>query len=366
MKHALPHCRSIICMCLSGIGDALTFTPFLAALKAARPEIAIDMLVMFRSAESLFQAHAAVRETFFVNFLGQSSLRSLRDVLRLRARGYDASVVALPANRWEYNLVQTLLCTRTIGHRYHHRDIANVNFIKRHWVWEDESRHVVEQNLDLLQFFGVARPEDPGPLAMHLTDDDHAAAEAWLRAHVRAGGPLIAVHPGSALFKNHIMKRWPGASFAALSARLADERDATLLVFGTPDEDELKHAICAGSGRPRHVLSVDGTSLRVSAALIKRCALMISNDSALMHVAAAMQTPVVAIFAYTNWRSLYPWHVPHRIVRRDLPCSPCFYYSPKPAFCHAGLNYTCIRDIPVDEVHRAAQELLPVINRTHT
>lgn len=359
MPAPLASCRSIICMCLSGIGDALTFTPFLAALKAARPDLAIDMLVMFRSAESLFQAHEAIRHTFFVNFLGQSAFRSLRDVLRIRARGYDASVVALPANRWEYNLVQTLLCSRTVGHRYHHLDIPNLNFIKRHWVWEDESRHVVEQNLDLLQFFGVPRPADPGPLILHLTSSDHDEAHRWLRSHVTASGPLIAFHPGSALFKNHIMKRWPAASFAVLAQRLADERDASILVFGTPDEDELKRTICSRAQRPRHVLSVDGTSLRVSAALIKRCALMISNDSALMHVAAAMQTPVVAIFAYTNYRSLYPWHVPHRIVRRDLPCSPCFYYSPRPAFCHARLNYTCIRDIPVDDVHRAAISLLP-------
>ncbi|MCX7848155.1 MAG: glycosyltransferase family 9 protein [bacterium] len=358
MDAPLARARSIICMCLSGIGDALTFTPFLVALKSARPQLAIDVLVMFRSAEALFQSHPAVRHTFFINFLGQSPLRSLRDVLRLRAYRYDASVVALPANRWEYNIIQTLLCSRTVGHRYHHLDLPNLNFIKRYWVWEDENRHVVEQNLDLLQFFGVPRPSDPGPLSLHLTPQDHALAQSWLTAHAASHGPLIAFHPGSATFKNHIMKRWPASSFATLARTLVDQRNATILVFGTPDEDQLKHSISILSQRPTHVIPVNGTPLRVSAALIKRCSLMICNDAALMHVAAAVQTPVVAIFAYTNYRSLYPWHVPHRIVRRDLPCSPCFYYSPRPAFCHARLNYTCIRDLPVEDVLHAANQLL--------
>lgn len=358
MPAPLASCRSIICMCLSGIGDALTFTPFLVALKNARPDIAIDVLVMFRSAEVLFQTHPAVRHTFFIDFLNQSAFRSLRDVLRVRAHRYDASVVALPANRWEYNVIQTLLCPRTVGHRYHHLDIPNLNFIKRYWVWEDESRHVVEQNLDLLQFFGVPRPADPGPLVMHVTSEDHTLAEQWIAAHVPSPGLLIGFHPGSATFKNHIMKRWPASSFAALAAILVDKYNASILVFGTSDESDIKQQICREAGRPGRVISVDGTSLRVSAALIKRCAVMVCNDAALMHVAAAVQTPVVAIFAYTNYRSLYPWHVRHRIVRRDLPCSPCFYYSPRPAFCHAGLNYTCIRDLPVEAVLTATEDLL--------
>jgi heptosyltransferase-2 len=92
---------------------------------------------------------------------------------------------------------------------------------------------------------------------------------------------------------------------------------------------------------------------------------MVTNDSALMHVAAAMQTPVVAIFAYTNAKGLYPWRVPHRIVRRHLPCSPCFYYSPRPARCHTNIDYACIRTIEVDEVFTALEDLLSECRASH-
>jgi len=357
MSAAAAHARSLICMCLSGVGDALTFSPFLTVLKQNRPELVIDVLVMFRACESLYQAHPAVNRVFFVDFVNQGGLASLRDVLRIRRNHYDVSVAALPANRWEYNVIQVLLGGRRIGHRYLNANIRNLNFLKQDWIREDDNLHVVEQNINLLPFFGVARPATPPPLHFPLMEADTDAAASWLRGRIEAGRPLVAFHPGSATFKNHIMKRWPAAGFAQVAQRVVDEWNADVLVFGTPDEQDVKDAICAQAARPGHVHSVDGTSLRVSAALIKRCMQMISNDSALMHVAAGVGTPVVAIFAYTNARTLYPWSVPHRVVRKDLPCSPCFYYSPKPARCHANINYRCIKSITAEEVFAAAVSL---------
>ncbi len=356
---ARPHdYRSVLCLCLSGIGDALTFTPFVQTLHAARPALAIDVLVMFRSAAVLFQTNPAVREVLLVDFLKQPGWRSLREMLAVRRHKYDAVVAALPANRWEYNLIQILAGGRRIGHRYLHFDRINLNFLKQDAVYEDDQLHVVEKNLQLLPFLGVAVPAQPAGLLMALTDDDRRVADAWLQARALGQRRLIGLHPGSAMFKNHINKRWPAAEFAALAARCVDELDADLLVFGEPAEQQLKDGIVQRAARPARVHAVDNTTLRQSAALIKHCTVMVTNDSALMHVAAAMHTPVVALFAYTNPRGLYPWQVPHRIVRHDLPCSPCFYYSPKPAGCRVRLDYACIRHITVREVFAAVVDLL--------
>jgi heptosyltransferase-2 len=350
--------KSVLCLCLSGIGDALTFTPFVHALHAARPACAIDVLVMFKSAAALYQTNTAVRAVHFVDFLGQPALRSLSAMLAVRRRGYDAVVAALPANRWEYNLIQVLAGGRRIGHRYLHFDRLNLNFLKQDSIYEDDALHVVEKNLQLLPFLGVPVPAQPAGLFMAITDDDQRVAAAWLQTHGIGRRLLLGLHPGSAMFKNHVNKRWPAASFAQLAAQCVDQLDADVLVFGEPAEQQLKDDIVAQAARPARVLAVNDTSLRQSAALIKRCALMVTNDSALMHVAAAMQTPVVALFAYTNPRGLYPWQVPHRLVRHALPCSPCFYYSPKPAQCRVKLDFACIRHITVREVFRAMTDLL--------
>ncbi|NLF38942.1 glycosyltransferase family 9 protein [bacterium] len=359
-------CHSVLCMCLSGVGDALMFTPFIDALKAARPATAIDVLVMFRSCESLYASNPNVRSVFHIDFVNQNKLKSLGQVLSIRRRGYDSVVVAFPANRWEYNAIQALLGGRRVGHRYLHHDRANLNFLKHDWVREDDALHNVDKNLQLLEFFGVARPDKPPALHFHITDSDHAAAERWLAGRIARPSVMIGFHPGSALFKNHIEKRWPKEKYAALARQLVDELDAHILVFGDPSELELQEFIRMTAGREGRVHAVTGTTLRESAALVQRSTLMVSNDSALMHVSAAVGTPVVGIFAYTNWRGLYPWGVRHRVIRRDLPCSPCFFYSPKPAQCHVDLDYTCTRGIEVDTVYDAVLSLLAEIQSSST
>jgi heptosyltransferase-2 len=344
-------------MCLAGVGDALNFTPFIRHLRQARPGIVIDVLVMFRASESMYASNPDVNEVLFIDFVKQSGLRSLWQTLRLRLRKYDACVCSFPANRAEYNIVQLMLGGRTIGHRYLNYDLTNLNWLKQDWVMEERDTHNVIKNAQLLQFFDVPVPEEPCPLVLLLTDDDRSAAAQWLSERNLQDAFLVGFHAGTAVFKNHVKRRWAPGKFAALARKLVDEMNAHVLVFGGPEENELKHEIVDLAERPDHAHSVDGTSLRQSAALMERCNLFVSNDSALMHVAGAVNTPVVGIFAYTNWRTVYPWRVPHKIIRVDLPCSPCFFYSPKPAFCHAHIDYACNSLVTVDKVYEAVRAL---------
>ena len=350
--------KKIICMCLSGVGDALTFSPFIETLKAAYPEISIDVLVMFRASKSIYEKHPAVNEVFFSDFVNQSAIKSFSDVMKLRKKKYDANVIALPANRWEYNIIQMMIGGRRIGHQYLHYNKINLNFLKQDWLMENENIHVVENNLKLLKFFDVDYPENPPALSMRLSEEDDEAAGLWLGKNNLKNKLKIGFHPGSALFKNHINKRWNKNKFVQLAKALVEKLNAAVLIFGGPEEQELKNEICGLADDRENIISVDDTSLRESAAIIRQCDAMVTNDSALMHVAAAVQTPVVAIFAYTNPNVLFPWKVKHKIIRKKLPCSPCFYYSPKPVKCYTNKNYECINSITVDEVFEAVKEIL--------
>jgi len=97
-----------------------------------------------------------------------------------------------------------------------------------------------------------------------------------------------------------------------------------------------------------------------SIALMKHCSLFVSNDTALMHISAALQIPTVAVFAYTNYNELYPWKNKHIIVRHDLPCSPCFFNSPKPVNCifTGDEEFKCIKEITTEEVYSACKTLI--------
>lgn len=344
-------------MCLSGVGDALTFTPFIRLLKQARPDLQIEVLVMFKASQEMMENIPDVSSVHFIDFINGGAAGSLAKVLGLRRNGYDATIAACPANRAEYNIIQILLGGRRIGHRYNHYDFVNLNWLKQDSIFEDESRHVVENNVDLLRFCGVELSGNTPPLQFPLKAGDHEVAKGWIKAHGFEGERLIGFHAGSALFKNHVNKRWPKEKFAGLASRLSDELDARVLVFGGPEEDELKHCIVDMADRKGQVFSVDALKLPESAALMQQCCCMVTNDSALMHISAAVQAPVVAIFGYTNPKMLYPWGASHRIVRHGMPCSPCFYYSPKPANCHANLDYVCIKGIEVEEVFNACREL---------
>ena len=350
--------KKILCMCLAGVGDALTFSPFIEELKKNKPEIDIDVLVMFRASESIYKNNPAVNEVFYSDFVNQGALKSFSDVLKLRRKKYDAVVAALPSNRWEYNVIQVMIGGRRIGHRYNHFSKINLNFLKQDWILEDELLHVVENNLNLLKFFDVTYPENPPSLSMQLSDEDHNSANSWLEKNIEKNKLIIGFHPGTAIFKNHINRRWAPENFANLALKLIEKLDAQVLIFGGPEEKELREKICSHAHNSKQLISVEGTTLRQSAALIQKCNAMVSNDSSLMHISAAVQTPVVSLFGYTNPVFVHPWKVKHKVVSKNLLCSPCFYYSPKAAKCYAKKDFECVKSITVDEVFEATTKIL--------
>ena len=107
------------------------------------------------------------------------------------------------------------------------------------------------------------------------------------------------------------------------------DHNAKILLFG--NEFDLNNEINSMMNNEAVIASTQ--NYMDSIARMRHCKLFISNDTAFMHSAAALQIPTVGIFAYTNYKELYPWKTKNVVVRKDLPCSPCFYNSPKPATC---------------------------------
>jgi heptosyltransferase-3 len=164
-----------------------------------------------------------------------------------------------------------------------------------------------------------------------------------------ASGGFIQVHPTS----RWLFKSWTESRNAELLQRLA--RDGhRIVVTGAPDPREraIMARILAEAAVP--VVDLSGQlSLREMGALAARARLFFGVDSAPMHIAAAMGTPVVALFGPSGEKEWGPWRVPHRVVVSDHPCRPCGNDG-----CGGGKVSECLTTLPVDRVHSAINELL--------
>ncbi len=353
----------VLVFALSGIGDALMFTPALELLRRHFPEAQVDVLAMFPGVKELYERNPHVQRVYLWEFLRQPWWRSLRYVLGLRRQRYEVTINVYPANRWEYNVLSFLVgAPLRLGHTYRRLNWRELNWLNNRRILEEDHLHNVVENARLVELLGVPLPPQLPPLRLYFEPQDEEVAERWFAVQgISAEAYCVGMHAGSATFKNHIRRRWAPERFAELAERLIVEWDAFVLLFGT--ERELNEYIRSRCRFPRRCLVVEQPSLLHSAAIMRRCRLFVSNDSALMHVAAALRLPTVAIFAYTNPAYVHPWQTPHRIVRKELPCSPCFYYSPRPARCRwSGADaFQCIRTITVEEVWAACQELRRVV-----
>lgn len=158
---------------------------------------------------------------------------------------------------------------------------------------------------------------------------------------------VVGLNPGAAYGP---AKRWPAGNYAQLARRLHDETGAALLVFGADADVETASVI--KESLPQNVIDLAGkTSLAEAMALINMCDSFVTNDSGLMHVAAALKIPLVAIFGSTNPVTTGPFSENAVVIQRDLDCSPCLK-------THCKADFRCMTDITVDEVFEAVKDML--------
>jgi heptosyltransferase-2 len=351
----------ILINALSGIGDAVMFSPALAALKKHIPDASIDMLAMFEQVKDIYSSNPNLNKIFFIDFLHQSKFKSLKEVLAIRKNKYDYSINVYPSNRKEYNLLHLLLgAKQKIATRYDHSSKANFDFLNSKLVHEIKDRHNVIENFELIKKIAPdANENEIGTYEVDLTIDDEVHATEYLIDNLLTDKFLIGFHAGSATFKRHINKRWGADKFIELARLLHQKYMARILLFGT--ENELNESI--RKELKTFVFIPKVKHIRHSLAIMEHCRFFVSNDTALMHIASALKIPQVSIFAYTNYKELHPWKNENIIVRKELPCSPCFYNSPRPVTCiYTGEEeFKCIKTITVDEVMNACVELIEKI-----
>ena len=354
----------VVVFCLPGIGDAVQFTPALALLRRMLPAAHITAVTMFRGTADVLETNPDLNEVRYFDFFHAGPMTALRYTLALRRAGCDLTIMSFLANRLGYNLVNRLASGRwAAAHRYRHQTWRNAWFLNNITVTEAGHLHNVEENLRLVRAIGerlgLAVPDQPAQLKVALTPDDIAYGDGYLAGQgVSPDTLLFGFHTYSSTFKNMHRKCWDKDNFIALIRRLGETHPGARFLLFTGPSDEATNQYIA-SKLDNRILVIREANLRRAMAMLKRCRVFVSNDSGLLHLGAAVGVPCVALYGPTDWRRLHPWTDRHVIVRRDLPCMPCFYFSSRPLHCPANLDYACMRDITVDEVFAAVERLLP-------
>lgn len=350
----------ILILALSGIGDALMFTPALSVLKKQLPEAQIDALVMFKGVRDMYSRNPNLSNVLFYDFMKEGTFKSLQYLLKLRKTKYEITINVYPSNRKEYNIFSFLTGAETrVGVKYLRSGKSNFDFLNNVTITENDNLHNVQENVHLVETITDSVVSEIPGLEFHLLEEDLRYAESYLeRNNINSEELVIGFHPGCATLKNHIKRRWEPDKFSQLAVQLIEKYNAKILLFGGPEELELKETIAKGISSDRKLV-IETDNLAQSVAVMKRCNLFITNDSSLMHIASSLKLNVIAVIGPTNPAYIHPWQTNHRLVTLNLECSPCFFYSPKPLICYRDdVLFKCIKHIDTDMVFRTAEEFL--------
>lgn len=218
----------------------------------------------------------------------------------------------------------------------------------------DPNRHEVLCNLDLLAAIGLKHPITA--LRLVLREEHREEARAFLDSN-SGGPPWFAFHCGS--FPTMLAKRWPVENFAALGDRISQGWGGRVIIVGGEDESDLAREI---SGRMQNppLVATGRLSILGTAALLQNCRLMVSNDSGLMHLAAAVGTPVVGLFGPTSTAKNAPWTSASRaLVLQSGKCPPCYKLG-QPLSCP---DPQCMKSLSVEQVWQAISAFTPAAGR---
>jgi heptosyltransferase-2 len=205
---------------------------------------------------------------------------------------------------------------------------------------EDKFLHHTDYYLEMLRKLGVVGEQKQ--LRLNCTDIENKWAEEMLGKE-----RWVAVNPGAAYGD---AKRWFPERFALVGDRLQEEFGVRLVLTGGPNEVRIGSDIESFmANKPLNMIGK--TTVRQLMALLSRCALVVTNDSGPMHIAAAFGVPIVAVFGPTDHTTTSPLAEDASIVRKEFPCSPCLLRK-----CPA--DHGCMEAITAEDVLEAARSLL--------
>jgi lipopolysaccharide heptosyltransferase II len=350
--------RNILVLEAGGIGDAVMATPALDALRTRFPDAHITVAAAPRARDIVKSLDIDVDiVTIRVGQWVGQAIDVLKLAWRARRLGTDllidlSSIESRAAARRRLALAALIGAPRSIGRNTDGRGGFFDDAMDETLTGEE---HEVRRKLAVLAPLGIS-VESPAPRIGVTNGAEGAAALAIERAGVTNDMELIGINPGSALPS----RRWPVENFQKLAAALTSGGNRALLVTGGRTERYLTQMVAATSLGP--VVHAVRWPLTQVAAAVRRCRLFVTNDTGMMHIAAAMDTPVVGLFGRTNMHRYQPWLPEERRVMLQRPATACPEFNPDAPWheCRRNQcpNASCMSTIALVIVQNTAQRLL--------
>jgi heptosyltransferase-2 len=305
----------ILVIAMAGIGDAILATPLIHELRANYPEARIDALVLWAGSKDILEGNPHLNGVYQKNLLKHRRFESLKFLLGVRKNRYQISINTHPQSRRHYRLIARIIgAPIRLSHVYESFALPD-RFLVNRTLAQDYGRHSVELNLAALEVLHKKPLLPTHRLEVFLSPEDNAWAEGFVTGHRLAGRKILGIHAGSGGTKNLALKRWPLPQYLQLLGKLRQSwPELAILLFGGPDEDaDLEQMLAAGA--PPLTVRVRSQNLRQAGALMKRCTTFLSVDTALMHVAAAVNAPrQIVIEAFTLNKTNEPYGNPFTLV----------------------------------------------------
>lgn len=356
----------ILVVKLAGIGDLLTAYPALEALRRRHSQAEISALVTPQT-ESLIRRSGLVDRVIVLDkylfddprgFLRPRGLLALARLAgQLRSHSFDAVLLLHHLLTWPGVAKYAMLTLVSGAPLRVGLDDGRGRFLKL--ARPDRgfgALHEVEYWMEVVGLLGATDPKPRVRLSWGAEEEAFADG-GWARLGLGQGDRVVAIHPGSGSYSP--TRRWDPLGFAAVARDLSADGLLPLIVAG-PGEEELAKRVVAGAGVPATLLEGTPSPLHL-AAVLSRCRLFVGNDSGVMQIAFAACVPVVALFGLSNHRAWGPYDPSSersRVVRVDLPCSPCLYRGQSMGLRYGCGDPQCLKQITPAMVLAAARELL--------
>lgn len=334
--------REILVIRTAYIGDVMMTLPILKPLKTRFRNARTSFLTSTAAGELLennpFIDEVITHDPFWFYPVKKKSY--LEFIKKLREKSFDLVIEARGDIRELFFLVRPLRATFKVSY-----SIGGGGYFLTHTVPFDRVRHKVEYHLDIIRYLGC---EGNAEGSVYLSGQEKDRVNKLIEAK-GIKKPFVVIHPGARL----PLKRWLKERFAVLCDGIADRYNIQVVLLGSGAEKELVSEIIV---KLRHkAVSLAGElTLRELAGVLSEAALFICNDSSPMHIAAAMKTPVVAIFGPSKSIETAPYGNIHRVVEKDFACR----YTCDENTCKYKSHNACMKAIEVTDVMDKVAELM--------
>ena len=328
------------------LGDAVMCEPALRGLRSLFPDAQIALLVKPAVAD-LFAGHPALTRVLTYDTEGRHAGLSGKWALagQLRRQGFDLAI--LFQNAFEAAFLTFLA---GVPRRYGYATDGRSLLLSDPVAVQDRRAlvHQVRYYWDLLKPLGLTG-DPPAPELIVFPEEEQAMAGRFAQDGLTASDVVVGINPGSTYGGAN---RWLPERFAEATERLcrtireSREQQVSVVIFGAKGEERLGQEIAARLSSRSLVLS-GATTIRELMAAVKRCAILLTNDTGPMHIASAFQVPVVAIFGPTDWRTTSPFGNAHAIVRQPVDCAPCLLRE-------CPIDHRCMTRVSVEQVYEAS------------